>query len=198
MSSWVCTLLRPGVGLHKPASLGWWCSSLCRCLCILHFHPPLCHKARGIWNGGFCCRATCSRRKCAVWYREGPWRGAGLPPRVGTLKHTVTSGLPAVFDVALKLPPQSAIRTSRAAASYLLTHYSMYRHAAVSPWEIKENALYCYWTLRCMQTGLLAEKRIISACKSEWDVTLRAHSREQLWLWMICLLSSADFKRNNG
>lgn len=27
MSSWVYSLLHPGVGLHKPASLGWWCSS---------------------------------------------------------------------------------------------------------------------------------------------------------------------------
>lgn len=26
MSSWLYTLLHPGVGLHKPASLGWWCS----------------------------------------------------------------------------------------------------------------------------------------------------------------------------
>lgn len=178
MSSWVYTLLHPGVGLHTPACLGWWCSNS-----IYRSFPSqlwtINQKESEMWCEGFAAAPRAADGSASSDINKAlDTMQASLPAwctDLSRLGHYAYVQVRAVCRISkfwlsttLKFPLQSVhvIKSECPELQILCTlKYadSLFDLVAghceyLGP---KERTLYCYWMLRCMLFELLAENMIL-------------------------------------
>lgn len=177
MSSWVYTLLHPGVWLHKPASLGWWCSSSINSsfpsqLWIIN------QEESKMWREGFAAAPCAADGSASSDIKKAlDSVQASLPAwrtDLSRLGHYAYAQVRAVRRVSkfwlsktLKLPLQSVHVINSEFPELQILRSLIYADSLFGVvaghceyLEPKECTLYCYWILWCMLFELLAENMI--------------------------------------